>query len=143
MNEYPPPKDELTANLRNQKAELEKFRERVSALKLGIIYQQQNASNRVYYTVDFSEIYSYLHYGDPDVSNFGLSVPPTREEGRSKTGEHHYLALTHLFNSFSPSPLYLLQPYMLEMYSYTRMQAHHSLKSERLLGDLLAACAAS
>lgn len=143
MYEHPAPNDELAANLNKQKAELEKFRDRVSALKSNIAYRQQHAGNRIYYTVDFSEIYSYLHYGDPDVTDFGMSVTSTKDELPSKAGEHHYLALTHLFNSFSSAPLYLLQPYVLEMYSYTRMQAHQSLRNERRLGDLLVSCAAS
>lgn len=128
----------MTADLNNQKAELEKFLDRITALKSGILYQQQG--NKAYYTVDFSEIYSYLHYGDPGVSNFGVSVTPTRAESPEKANEQHYLALTHLFNSFSSSPLYLLQPYMLEMYSYTRRQAHHSLKHGLALSDLLGKC---
>src|SRR5687768_8318529 len=102
MAEHRASREELTADLISQKAELEKFLDRITALKSGILYRQQG--NQAYFTVDFSEIYSYLHYGDPGVSNFGVSVTPTRDESPEKASEQHYLALTHLFNSFSSSP---------------------------------------
>jgi uncharacterized protein YPO0396 len=77
MSGHQASREDLTANLNNQKAELEKFRDRITALKSGILHQQEG--NKVYYTVDFSEIYSYLHYGDEGVADFGVSVTPTRD----------------------------------------------------------------
>ena len=132
-------KQQVIASLENHKLELQRFRDRVNELKLGIEFRRQDG-NRLYYSVDFSEIYSYLHYDDPGVHYLGVSIFAGGEEGRIKSQQQHYLALTHLFQTFSKNrPLYLLQPYVLEMYSYARTQAHHLKKTNLTLSSLISA----
>ena len=130
-------REEAVGHLKSHKKTLQRFRDRVHEVKVGIEYKSQ-ANHKLYYSVDFSEIYSYLHYGDPAVHYSGVNFFSSGEEGRLKSEQQHYLALTHLFQSFSENPLYLLQPYVLEMYSYARTQAHHLRKSKRTLSDLIA-----
>jgi hypothetical protein len=127
---------DVVGSLEKHKLTLETFRERVNELKRGVEFRSQEG-NRLYYSVDFSEIYSYLHYDDPKVHHFGVSLFATGEEGRDKLKQQHYLALTHLFQSLSKNPLYLLQPYVLEMYSYARGQAHKLRKIKRNLSTLI------
>jgi hypothetical protein len=129
-------RQEVIVDLRSHKTTLQRFRDRVNELKVGIGFKSQ-APNKLYYCVDFSEIYSYLHYGDPAVHYSGLNFFSSGEDGKIKSELQHYLALTHLFESFSEKPLYLLQPYVLEMYSYARSQAHHFRKSKRTLSELI------
>ena len=127
---------DVVSSLEKHKLTLETFSERVNELKRGIEFRSQKG-NKLYYSVDFSEIYSYLHYDDPKVHHFGVSLFATGEEGRLKSKQQHYLALTHLFQSLSKNPLYLLQPYVLEMYSYARGQAHKLRKIKRNLSGLI------
>jgi hypothetical protein len=129
-------KDEDKVGLYSHKAHLEKFRARIAELQSSIQFGMENG-HQLFYTVDFSEIYSYLHYGDPNVTDLGVNLPPISEEDQTKDKDQHYLALTHLFNTFSKNPLYLLQPYLLEMYSYTKNQAHRSVRVGRDLNTQL------
>jgi len=125
--------DEVVASLQSHKSTLQRFRDRVNELKFDREYKSQ-ADNKLYYSVDFSEIYAYLHYDDPAVRYYGLNLFSSEEEiGK----QQHYLALTHLFKSFSKTPLYLLQPYVLEMYSYARTQAHHHRGIKKTLSELI------
>jgi hypothetical protein len=135
MQKYKDSREEVIASLKSHKLTLQRFRDRVNELKLGIGFRCQEG-NRLYYSVDFSEIYSYLNYGDPDVQYFGVNISATGE-GQIKSEQQHFLALTHLFQSFSATPLYLLQPYVLEMYSYARNQAHQLRKLEQTLSNLI------
>ena len=137
MVKHSDPRGDVVGSLKDHKLTLETFSERVNELKRGIEFRSQKG-NKLYYSVDFSEIYSYLHYDDPKVHHFGVSLFATGEEGRIKSKQHHYLALTHLFQSLSKNPLYLLQPYVLEMYSYARGQAHKLRKIKRNLSTLIA-----
>lgn len=120
-------KDEAITNLHSHRILLEKFRARIAELQSSIQFGM-GCGRQLFYTVDFSEIYSYLHYGDTNVTDLGVNVAPIDEDNKTKIKNQHYLALTHLFNTFSETPLYLLQPYLLEMYSYARNQAHHSVR---------------
>lgn len=120
-------KDEAITNLHSHRLLLGKFRARIAELQSSIQFGM-GRGHQLFYTVDFSEIYSYLHYGDTNVTDLGVNVAPIDEDNNTKIKDQHYLALTHLFNTFSKTSLYLLQPYLLEMYSYARNQAHHSVR---------------
>lgn len=136
MTKHRDSREDVISSLKSHKLTLQTFRERVNELKGGIEFRSQ-PGNSLYYSVDFSEIYSYLHYDDSTVHHFGLKISAGGEEGRTKAAQQHYLALTHLFHSFWEKPLYLLQPYVLEMYSYARTQAHQLRKLERTLSGLI------
>ena len=127
MTERHTPKRDIRADLDTHRSRSEKFRARIADLQSSIQFGM-DPTHRVYYTVDFSEIYSYLHYGDPNVTDVGVNIAPVHEIDQTKIKDQHYLALTHLFKTFTDNPLYLLQPYLLEMYSYTQNQAHRSAR---------------
>lgn len=133
-------KEARIADLECHKQTLQRVRERVNELKSGIEFKSQ-PQNKLYYSVDFSEIYSYLHYGDPKVHYSGLTFFSSGEDRQLKSERQHFFALTHLFESFTEKPLYLLQPYVLEMYSYARTQAHHFRRDEKTLTQLVASIA--
>src|SRR5215211_1529770 len=127
MTERHTPKRDIRVDLDTHRSRSEKFRARIADLQSSIQFGM-DPTHRVYYTVDFSEIYSYLHYGDPNVTDVGVNIAPVHEIDQTKIKDQHYLALTHLFKTFTDNPLYLLQPYLLEMYSYTQNQAHRSAR---------------
>jgi hypothetical protein len=130
MTEKQTTRDESLAELHSHKARSEKLRARIAQLRSRIEFQMKDGT-RLFYSVDFSEIYSYLHYGDHNVADLGANLTSGDKQTVLKDKNQHYLALTHLFNSFSKSPLYLLQPYLLEMYSYTKNQAHRSIRVDK------------
>jgi hypothetical protein len=134
MTEKHTAKGDIRGDLDTHKSRSEKFRARIADLQSSIQFGM-DPKHKLYYTVDFSEIYSYLHYGDPNVTNLGVSIAPVHEVDQTKIKDQHYLALTHLFKTFTKSPLYLLQPYLLEMYSYTQNQAHRSARLGQDLND--------
>lgn len=127
MTERHIPKGDIREDLDTHKSRSEKFRARIADLQSSIQFGMDR-THKLYYTVDFSEIYSYLHYGDPNVTDLGVNIAPVHEVDQTKIKDQHYLALTHLFKTFTDNPLYLLQPYLLEMYSYTQNQAHRSAR---------------
>src|SRR6185369_16206418 len=133
-------KEERIADLECHKQTLQRVRERVNELKSGIEFKSQ-PQNELYYSVDFSEIYSYLHYGDPRVHYSGLNFFSSGEDRKEKSERQHFFALTHLFEKFTEKPLYLLQPYVLEMYSYAKTQAHHLRRSDKTLAELVSSVA--
>lgn len=114
----------LNQQLEEQYNTLKRLRERILELRSDIEYADKGG--KIYYAVDFSEIYSYLQFEDEEVEDIGVSLDGQNPE---KASLQHRLGLTHLFNSFADT-LYLLPPHTQEMWTYARTQGGRKRPSE-------------
>jgi hypothetical protein len=111
---------------------LNRLRERMSEFRDDLESRQNE--NTIYYAVDFSELHPYLHLGQEEEDNIiGVSL---EDHDNEKKFNQYWLALTHLFNTFS-NTLYLLPPHTLELWNYARTQAHKGQKSDSQYNRLL------
>jgi len=107
----------LDLRLEEELNAVRRLRERIHELKYAIDYADQGRI--LYYAVDFSEIFSYLHYEEEEDRNIiGVTLDLENSE---KNFLQYRLGLTHLFNSFAET-LYILPSHALEMWSYARSQ---------------------
>ncbi|HYJ85531.1 MAG TPA: hypothetical protein VEW46_05730 [Pyrinomonadaceae bacterium] len=107
--------DSLRAQLDAELRALRRLRERL--LELRYFFDWEKEGTTLYYAVDFSEIFSYLHRDEEDDRKvIGVSLDQQNSESNAL---HYRLALTHLFNSFA-KPLYILPSHVLEMWSYVK-----------------------
>lgn len=107
----------LDIQLEEQLNAVRRLRERIYELQYAIDYVHRGRT--LYYAVDFSEIFSYLHYDEEEDRNIiGVTLDLQDSE---KNFFQYRLGLTHLFNSFA-SPLYILPSHTLEMWNYARSQ---------------------
>lgn len=80
--------------------------------------KSQKEDESVYYSVDFSELFAYFNPKDETIKHFSTEITTNPET----SSERHRLGLYHLFNSLTDK-LYLLPPYVIELWSYSRRQA--------------------
>ena len=107
----------LEVQLEEELAALTKLRGRITELRHDVDYTESEIV--LYYAVDFSEIFSYLHYDEQEDRNIiGVTLDLQDQESRFL---QYRLALTHLFNSFADT-LYVLPSHTIEMWTYARTQ---------------------
>lgn len=122
----------LDIELEEELSALKKLRERVNELRYAMDYFDKETT--LYYAVDFSEIFSYLHYDEEDDRNIiGVTLDLQDQERRFL---QYRLALTHLFNSFADT-LYVLPSHTIEMWAYARTQARKKGVTEDQAARLL------
>lgn len=103
----------MIVNLIKYRAKFERFRHCLTDLQSDIADRQNK--QRIFYAVDFSELYSYINqYGDANIHSLGVGLDDSDQETSFR---QHRLALEHLFNSFSDK-LFLLPPYLAEVWGY-------------------------
>ena len=112
----------LDLQLNEELGALKRLRERIKELGYAIDYLDRKIT--LYYAVDFSEIFSYLHHTEEEDRNIiGVTLDP---QDRETSFLQYRLGLTHLFNSFAKT-LYVLPSHTVEMWTYARTQGQKKL----------------
>lgn len=114
-------------NLNRYRAKLERLHDCLTDLQMDIA--DTAGGRKIYYAIDFSELYSYLNqYNGENVRALGVGLEPSDEKN---SFQQHRLALEHLFNSLSDK-LFLLPPYVIEIWAYsknnTKLDDHYYLR---------------
>lgn len=102
-------------NLKKYRAKFERLRHCLTDLQTDVADAGNN--RKIYYAIDFSELYSYLNqYSAKSFNALGVALEPS---DKVTTSRQHRLALEHLFNSLSDK-LFILPPYVIEMWAYSK-----------------------
>jgi hypothetical protein len=110
--------------LEEQFTVIKRLRERINELRISINDTKDGV--KVYYAVDFSELYAYLNVDRLELDDVvGVNLDIRHPE---KGVLQHRLGLTHLFTTFSDT-LYMLPPHTLELWSYIRTQTREKADS--------------
>src|SRR5215204_1441618 len=109
----PKPKS-LAKQLAEMVSALEDLRDRINELRYSTRYVEEDI--KLYFAVDFSEVFSYLHLtreAEANVKILGVSLDP---QNLKQNVLQYRLGLTYLFDSFN-HPLYILPSHTQEMWS--------------------------
>ena len=121
----------INQDLEKQSRGLQRLRTVVSELRATNEFLARGG--RVFYAVDFSELFAYLHFDETELRSFVVGL---LNQDPGKASRQHRLALAHLFHSLT-SKVYLLPPYTLEVWAYVRTERNRAKHIEALHGSAL------
>jgi hypothetical protein len=109
--------DLIKRELYHQRESLERLGAIIGELRSDIEFQAGQGT--IYYAVDFSELYAYLHFDEDEQQTFGVGL---FKQELKKASRQHRLGLAHLFHTLAAT-VYLFPPYILEVWAYVRSQS--------------------
>src|ERR1044072_4170362 len=116
----------LAKQLAEMVGTLADLRDRINELRFSTEYLRQNI--KLYFAVDFSEVFSYLHLTREAEANVKILGANLDSQNLEQSVFQYRLGITYLFESFS-HPLYILPAHPQEMWTHVGKEAGKNVRA--------------